>query len=141
MSVDPINPKDLGPASGFSHGQLGREGGRVLFVAGQIGVVDGVTPPVINEAVFVDQFAEALRRLLCVVEDAQGGRGDIGRMTIFVTDMDLYRRSRKELGVVWKAWMHPHYPAMSLVEVKSLVDPLALIEIEATAVIGSVESK
>lgn len=136
MSVDPINPIDLGPASGFSHGQLGREGGRVLFVAGQIGVIDGVTPPVVNDGALVDQFAEALRRVLCVVEDAKGGPKDIGRMTIFVTDMDLYRRSRKGLGVVWKAWMHPHYPAMALVEVKSLVDPLALVEIEATALIG-----
>lgn len=136
MSLDPINPKDLGPASGFSHGQLGREGGRVLFVAGQIGVIDGVRPATETEGTFVDQFAEALRRVLCVVEDAEGGPGDIGRMTIFVTDIDLYRRSRKELGVVWKAWMHAHYPAMALVEVKSLVDPLALVEIEATAIIG-----
>ncbi len=136
MSVDPINPLDLGPASGFSHGQLGREGGRVLFVAGQIGVVDSATPVVANEASMVAQFAEALRRLLRVVEDARGGPADIGRMTVFVTDMDLYRRSRKALGSVWKARMHPHYPAMALVEVKSLVDPQALVEIEATAVIG-----
>lgn len=136
MTLDPINPTDLGPASGFSHGQLGREGGRVLFVAGQIGVVDSPTPVVANEASLVAQFGEALRRLLRVVEDAQGGPADIGRMTVFVTDMDLYRRSRKALGSVWKDRMHPHYPAMALVEVKSLVDPQALVEIEATAVIG-----
>lgn len=136
MSVDPINPPDLGPASGFSHGQLGGEGGRVLFVAGQIGVVDGSAPDAPSEGLLVAQFGEALRRVLRVVEDARGGPGDIGRMTVFVTDMDLYRRSRKALGPVWKARMGRHYPAMALVEVKSLVDPLALVEIEATAVIG-----
>ena len=136
MSLDPINPLDLGPASGFSHGQLGREGGRVLFVAGQIGVVEGATRAVANDASMVAQFGEALRRVLRVVEDAEGGPADIGRMTIFVTDMDLYRRSRRALGPVWKGRMGPHYPAMALVEVKSLVDPLALVEIEATAVIG-----
>ena len=32
--------------------------------------------------------------------------------------------------------MGKHYPAMALVEVKALVDPGALVEIEATAVIS-----
>jgi enamine deaminase RidA (YjgF/YER057c/UK114 family) len=136
MSVDPINPKDLGPASGFSHGQLGREGGRVLFVAGQIGVVETEAQSASTEASFVAQFDEALRLVLRVVEEAGGAAGDVGRMTVFVTDMDLYRRSRKALGPVWKTRMGRHYPAMALVEVKSLVDPRALVEIEATAVIG-----
>ena len=136
MSLETINPPDLGPASGFSHGQLGREGGRLLFVAGQIGVVDDAGPAEPQDARLVAQFGEALRRVLRVVEDAKGGPGDIGRMTVYVTDMDLYRRSRKALGPAWKARMGAHYPAMALVEVKSLVDPQALVEIEATAVIG-----
>ena len=136
MSLDPINPEDLGPASGFSHGQFGGEGGRVLFVAGQIGVVEGAAKAAATEASLVAQFDEALRRLLRVVEEAGGTSGDVGRMTVFVTDMELYRRSRKALGPVWKARMGRHYPAMALVEVKSLVDPLAKVEIEATAVIG-----
>lgn len=136
MSLDPINPEDLGPASGFSHGQLGQGGGRVLFVAGQIGVVEASAEMAATEAALIAQFDEGLRRLLRVVEEAGGSPGDVGRMTVFVTDMDLYRRSRKALGPVWKARMGRHYPAMALVEVKSLVDPLALVEIEATAVIG-----
>jgi enamine deaminase RidA (YjgF/YER057c/UK114 family) len=139
VSVEPLNPQDLGPASGFSHGMLGGEGGRVLFVAGQIGVVDEDAPapaPAPAEASLVSQFGEALRRLLRVVESGGGRAQDVGRMTVFVTDMDLYRRSRKSLGPVWKAHMGSHYPAMALVEVKSLVDPRALVEIEATAVVG-----
>jgi enamine deaminase RidA (YjgF/YER057c/UK114 family) len=32
--------------------------------------------------------------------------------------------------------MGAHYPAMALVEVTSLVDPRAVVEIEATAVLG-----
>jgi enamine deaminase RidA (YjgF/YER057c/UK114 family) len=134
MSLDPINPPDLGQASGFSHGRLGRSGGRVLFVAGQTGVVAGETAS--GEALFVAQFGEALRRILRVVQVAGGYRLDVGRMTVFVTDMDVYRHSRKALGGVWKAHMGDHYPAMALVEVKSLVDPQAKVEIEATAVIG-----
>ena len=134
MSLDPVNPLDLGPASGFSHGQLGKEGGRILFVAGQTGVMSG--EPRAAEAPMVAQFGEALRRVLRVVEDSGGTPTDVGRMTVFVTDMDLYRRTRKALGGVWRTHLGSHYPAMALLEVKSLVDPLALVEIEATAVIG-----
>jgi enamine deaminase RidA (YjgF/YER057c/UK114 family) len=57
-------------------------------------------------------------------------------MTVYVTNMELYRSSRKALGGVWKSRMGAHYPAMALVEVKSLVDHGAVVEIEATAVIG-----
>lgn len=134
MSLDPINPLDLGPTPGFSQGQLGKEGGRVLFVAGQIGVIPG--EPHSGEVAMVGQFGEALRRILRVVEDSGGTAEEVGRMTVFVTDLDLYRRSRKALGGTWRAHMGSHYPAMALVEVKSLLDPQALVEIEASAVIG-----
>lgn len=134
MSLEPVNPEDLGAASGFSHGQLGKEGGRTLFVAGQIGVALG--GPATDGGPMVEQFNEALRRVLRVVEDAGGTARDVGRMTVFVTDMDLYRAGRKALGGIWRSHMGSHYPAMALVEVRSLVDPQALVEIEATAVIG-----
>ena len=50
-------------------------------------------------------------------------------------DLDAYRAARKRLGDVYRASMGKHFPAMALVEVKRLVDPRALVEIEATAVI------
>jgi enamine deaminase RidA (YjgF/YER057c/UK114 family) len=133
MSPDLINPPDLETASGFAHGVLGKAGGRTLFVAGQVGVLSGEPHP--GDSPLVAQFGEALRRILRVVEDAGGTATDIGRMTLFVTDVDLYRRSRKPLGRIWRSHMGSHYPAMALIEVKSLLDPQALVEIEATAVI------
>ena len=134
MSPQAINPPDLGPASGFSHGRLAHREGRVLFVAGQIGVMstDAGAP---TEEILVAQFGEAVRRVLRVVQAAGGHPLDLARMTVFVTNMDLYRKSRKAIGAAWKAQLGSYFPAMSLVEVKSLVDPQALVEIEATAVI------
>ena len=41
MSVEPVNPPGLGPTPGYANGMLGSEGGRVLFVAGQIGLTPG----------------------------------------------------------------------------------------------------
>lgn len=134
MSPEAINPEDLGKASGFSHGRLAHRDGRVLFVAGQIGVVAaGVVGE--SEEVLAAQFGEALRRVLRVVQAAGGHPLDLARMTVFVTNMELYRKSLKAIGAAWKAQLGSYYPAMSLVEVKSLVDPQALVEIEATAVI------
>ena len=132
MSVEPVNPEDLGKPQGFTHGQLGTSGGRVLFVAGQVGIDSGEAPA----RPLVEQFGEALRRVIRVVESAGGAPTDIGRMTVYVTNMELYKSSRKALGGVWKSRMGTHYPAMALVEVKSLVDHGAVVEIEAAAVIG-----
>ena len=56
-------------------------------------------------------------------------------MTIYVTDLDAYLDSLRELGGVYRERMGRHYPAMALVEVSRLVDPAALVEIEATAVL------
>jgi enamine deaminase RidA (YjgF/YER057c/UK114 family) len=133
MSVDPVNPPDLGPTPGYANGMLGSEGGRVLFVAGQIGVTPGQAGP--PETRMPAQFGEALRRIVRVVEFAGGKPSDVGRMTVFVADIDLYRRCRKAIGAEWRARFENHYPAMALVEVKALLDEGALVEIEATAVI------
>jgi enamine deaminase RidA (YjgF/YER057c/UK114 family) len=128
----PINPRALGRPRGFSHGMLAPAGSRMLAVAGQTATnADGI----IIEGDFVAQFAVALQRVLDVVRDAGGRASDVTRMTVYVTDLETYRRARAALGDAWKAHMGRHYPAMALVEVKGLVDPGALVEIEADAAI------
>ena len=44
--------------------------------------------------------------------------------------------ARKLLGPVWRERMGQHYPAMALVGVSALVEPDAVVEIEAVAYIG-----
>jgi enamine deaminase RidA (YjgF/YER057c/UK114 family) len=127
-----ITPEELGAPSGFSHGLLAERGGRVLFVAGQTGT--GADGAVVGGGLAA-QFGVALDRALAVVRAAGGGPEDVGRMTVFVTDMDAYRAARREIGAVWRARMGEHYPAMALVAVGELVDEGAMVEIEATAVI------
>lgn len=125
-----INPETLAPPKGYNHGVL-TNGGRILFVAGQIGwdrnakLVDG----------FAAQFDLALANVLEVVRAAGGNAQDIGRFTIFVKDKSEYLKLRKEIGTLYRQRMGNHYPAMSLVVVKDLLEDGALIEIEATAVI------
>ncbi len=103
----------------------------MLFVAGQIGRNQAGQIP----ADFVGQFDRALGHTLEVIRKAGGAAGDLGRLTIYVTDITQYRASLKQLGEVYRRHMGNHYPAMALVQVGALVDPEALIEIEATGVL------
>jgi NAD(P)-dependent dehydrogenase (short-subunit alcohol dehydrogenase family)/enamine deaminase RidA (YjgF/YER057c/UK114 family) len=128
-----VNPEELGAPRGWNNGMLAQAGGRTLFIAGQT-ARDGSGR--VAAADFVSQFDRALGNALAVLRQAGGEPGDIGRFTIYVTDMAQYRTSVEPLGEVYRRRMGTHYPAMALVEVTSLVDPQAVVEIEATAVLG-----
>ena len=128
MSYEIINPESLGAPSGWNHGMLAPRAGRVLFVAGQ-------TAPAAGEG-FVEQWAAALDRVLRVVGAAGGVPTDIGRMTIYVTNLAAYKANLKPIGEAYRRVMGKHFPAMALVEVTALVDLNAVVEIEATAVIA-----
>lgn len=131
MSHEIVNPEELGAPRGWNNGVLAPAGGRLLFVAGQDATgADGEVP-----SGFPEQFGRALEKSLAVVRGAGGGPTDVTRITVFVTDVAAYRSSLKELGRVWRGHMGRHYPAMALVEVKGLVHPNAVVEIETTAVL------
>jgi NAD(P)-dependent dehydrogenase (short-subunit alcohol dehydrogenase family)/enamine deaminase RidA (YjgF/YER057c/UK114 family) len=128
-----VNPEELGAPRGWNNGMLAQAGGRTLFIAGQT-ARDGSGQ--VPAADFVSQFDRALGNVLAVLREAGGEPGDIGRFTIYVTEMAQYRASLKPLGEVYRRRMGTHFPAMALVEVTSLVDQQAVVEIEATAVLG-----
>ncbi len=65
--------------------------------------------------------------------EAGGGPEHVMRMTVFVTDMDVYLASRTALAEAWRRHMGRHYPAMALLGVSRLVDAGAMVEIEVTA--------
>jgi len=134
VTFERINPEALGPPRGWTNGMLGPAGGRVLFIAGQDAAnADGV----VTTDDFVEQFDIVLGKMMSVVREAGGDAGSIGRITLFVTDLDAYRAARKEIGEVYRAHMGRHFPAMALAEVSRLVDPRGRVEIEATAVIAA----
>jgi len=132
MTYEHINPEELGAPSGWTNGMRGPVAGRMLFVAGQ----DAAEPEgEVTTDDFVEQFGMALGKAVTVIREAGGGPEDIGRITIFVTDVEEYRSSRHEIGLEYRALMGKHYPAMALVQVGALVDPRAKVELEVTAVI------
>jgi len=132
MSMQVINPESLGAPRGYSNGMLAPAGGRILFVAGQIGW--GAGQKLVSDG-FAAQFGQALRNVLTVVEAAGGRPEHVGRLTVYVTDKQEYLDALRDVGGAYRSLMGKHYPAMALVEVRALVEPGARVEIEATAVV------
>ena len=132
MAFTPINPKALGVPRGYSNGMLAPAGGRVLFVAGQVG---WDADQRIVQGGFSAQFRQALANVLTVVTAAGGLAEHIGRLTIYVTSKQSYAGDLKEVGAAYRSLMGRHYPAMALVEVAGLVEEGAMVEIEADAVL------
>jgi enamine deaminase RidA (YjgF/YER057c/UK114 family) len=116
---------------GYVNGIIAR--GRTLFVAGQIGW-DAAGQ--FHSDDLAEQFAQALDNVIAVVRAAGGGPEDIARMTVYVTDLPVYRSSLRAIGQAWRTRLGKHFPAMALVGVAGLVELRAKVEIEATAVLG-----
>jgi enamine deaminase RidA (YjgF/YER057c/UK114 family) len=132
MSFTFINPESLGAPRGYANGVLAETGGRLLFIAGQV-AWDQQQQIVADD--LVAQFDRALANVITVVTEAGGHVEQIARLIIYVTDKDEYRARMKEIGERYRARMGKHFPAMVLVEVKSLLEDGAKIEIEGVGVL------
>jgi 2-iminobutanoate/2-iminopropanoate deaminase len=103
--------------------------GNLLFVSGQAGYDDAGA---VVTGGFRAQGTQAFMNLRRALEAGGSRLADVVKVTIFVTDM----KSQFEQVVALRRefWSDP-YPADTLVEVKALYHPEALIEIEAIAVV------
>jgi enamine deaminase RidA (YjgF/YER057c/UK114 family) len=119
-------PRPKGYSNGIS------ASGRLIVTAGVVGW-DAEENFVADT--LAGQFAQVLRNIVAILAEDGAAPEHIVRMTCYVTDRDAYVASLGEIGAAWKAIIGPHYPAMALVEVSRLVEPRALVEIEATAVV------
>ena len=127
--VTPIQPAGWPQPRGYANGMMGE--GRVVLVGGMVGWdAEGRFPEGL-----VAQTRQALLNIRAVLEAAGGGPEHIGRLTWYVVDMEEYRASLKELGPAYREVMGRHFPAMALVQVVSLVEREARVEIEATAIL------
>jgi len=106
--------------------------GKQIYISGQIGWDETAT---FQTDDFAEQAGQALRNILSILATANGGAEHITRMTWFITDKQEYLASLKSLGQKYREEVGRHFPAMSVVEVKSLMEDRAKVEIEATAVI------
>jgi len=123
-----VNPDDLGPARGFSHATVA---GGLVWLGGQIG--SDATGKVAEPGDIVAQYARAVRNVSIALRAAGSAPADVVKLTYYVTDLKAYKDNLRAIGVAYREVFGHHYPASTLVEVRSLFDPDALIEIDAVA--------
>jgi enamine deaminase RidA (YjgF/YER057c/UK114 family) len=132
VTIEPVNPPQLGRPSGFSHAIVAT-GGRLIFLAGQTGYDESGA---IAGSDVVTQFERALGNLLTALRAAGGGPEHLASLTIYATDLADYRARGSEIGAAWRRLAGTHYPAMAAVGVSRLWDTAALVEVQGFAVIG-----
>ena len=128
MSIAVVQPEGWAAPKGYSNGMIAE--GRLLFVAGQVGW-DAQARMV--EGNLVAQFDQALANVLEVVRAAGGTPDSLVRLTLYVVDRKDYAAKTIEIGRAYRARVGKHFPAMTLVEVRALLEESALVELEATA--------
>jgi enamine deaminase RidA (YjgF/YER057c/UK114 family) len=117
-----VNPPELPEPVGFSHAVVA---GNAVYLGGQIG--EGRT--------IAEQFDSAAGKLLTALRAAGGGPDHLVSLTVYVTDVDEYRKSLEQLGEVWRRHFGRRYPAMALVGVAGLFEPEARVELMGVAVV------
>ena len=129
VSNTTLNPPGWPQPRGYANGVKAR--GEMVFVGGMIGWdTNGVLPKG-----FVAQTKQLLENIVAVLKEGGAGPEHVVRMTWYVTDIEQYRNSLPDLGKVYREVMGRNFGAMALVQVVSLVEKDALIEIETTAVV------
>lgn len=125
-----LQPEGWPRPKGYANGIAAR--GTQIYVGGQIG---WNAQQAFESDDFVLQTAQALRNVLAVLQMADAGPQHMVRMTWYITDRETYTSRLPEIGAVYRDVMGKHFPAMTCVVVKALVEERALVEIEVTAVV------
>lgn len=106
------------------------EGGRVVWLAGQVGASDASGRSLAGD--FDGQVREIFSRLSQTVAEAGGTLAEMVTMTVFITDArygDRFTQLRKEI-------FGDNFPASALITVAGLARPELLVEVQGIAVIG-----
>jgi enamine deaminase RidA (YjgF/YER057c/UK114 family) len=105
--------------------------GETIFLAGQIGWDAGGK----FTAGLANQVGQALSNIVTLLAETGAEPQHLVRLTWFVTDLRAYRENQLTIGAAYRRVIGRHFPTMSVIGVSQLVEPEALVEIEATAVL------
>ena len=127
--ADAFNPPGVAlPVGAFSNAAW-QPLGRVLHLAGQVGVDEDWN--LVGPGDMVAQARQTLENLQSILRGAGGEMDDIVSVIVYVTEMAPLMAVHE----VRKEFFSEPYPASTLVQVAALVKPEFLIEISAVAVI------
>jgi enamine deaminase RidA (YjgF/YER057c/UK114 family) len=129
--MDILQPAGWKRPKGYANGV--KANGHSVFIAGQV----GWDANEVMAAGFIAQAEQALTNIVAILTEAGAKPTDLVRLTWFVVDKREYLDDLGELGTAYRRVIGNHFPAMSVVEVKGLIELGARLEIEATAVVAS----
>jgi enamine deaminase RidA (YjgF/YER057c/UK114 family) len=132
MPFELLNPAGLERPVGYAH-VAKVTGGQVVYVAGQAPFDEGGR--VVGKGDFVAQFAQVMQNLKIAIEAAGGRPHQYAALTIYITDLQAYLDNKKPLGTAYRQVFGKYFPAITLVQVKSLYNPDCMLEISGIAVI------
>ena len=101
--------------------------GNIIEISGTAAVYKG---KVIGKSNAYEQTKFILEKIKNTLESLGSGMNDVIRTRIYVTDITKW----EEIGRAHGEYFKNIKPATAMVEVKSLIDPDMLVEIEATAI-------
>ncbi len=130
MRAEVLQPAGWPRPKGYANGVVAR--GRQIFLAGQIGWDEHGRFPSVD---LPGQVRQALRNIVTLLAEAGAGPEHIVRLTWFITSRDEYHAELPGIGAAYREVLGRNFPPMSVVQVVALVESLAKVEIEATAVI------
>jgi len=129
VSLERINPAELGRPSGFAHAVRASDTTRV-YLAGQTAL--DVSGRIVGAGI-VEQFEQALSNLLTALAAAGGAPEHLASVTIYIVDVADYRAHAREIGAVWRRLAGTEYPAMAGIGIARLWDDEALVELQGVA--------
>ncbi|PHS26245.1 MAG: enamine deaminase RidA [Robiginitomaculum sp.] len=125
-----LQPEGWKRPKGYANGIMAE--GRMVFTAGLIGWNANEE---FESDDLVDQIRQTLKNTITILAEAGAGPEHIVRMTWYITDRDDYLARLKDVGTVWKEIVGTKFPCMACVQVVSLMEKRAKIEIETTAIV------
>src|SRR6476620_6380594 len=105
-----INPKELGPAKGFSHATVA---GDTVWLGGQIG--SDATGRIVEPGDLLAQYVRAVRNVATALRAAGCAPEDTVKLTYYVTDLSGYRDNLSAIGAAYREVFGRHYPASTLI--------------------------
>jgi len=104
------------------------EGGRTVWLAGQVAIVDAAGKSLVGD--FDGQVHEVFRLLGETLKEAGGALANMVTMTVFITDArhgDRFTELRKQI-------FGGDFPASALITCRALARPEMLVEVQGIAV-------
>src|ERR1700730_4685848 len=123
-----IQPAHWSRPKGYANGVVAS--GRTVFVSGMVGS-DAQGNLVAGD--FVKQAWQTLKNIVEVLSEAGAKPEHFVRINWYVVHTNEDIASYKKLGVVYREIIGRHSPAMTAVQVTSLIEDAARLEVEVTA--------